>query len=201
MYSPIGCAHPRITVILAVVVTGLEHQARDLGGLSGYHGQMADSSFDIVSKVDPMELENAVNQAHKELTQRYDFKGVDAKLEKNASGIVMEANTEERVKAVLDVLQSKLVKRGISLKSLEMGEPVLSGKIYRLNAAIKDGISGENAKKVTALIRQDGPKTVKATIQGDEIRVSSKSRDDLQQTIALLKAADLDIDLQFVNYR
>jgi uncharacterized protein YajQ (UPF0234 family) len=201
MYSPIGCAHPRITVFLAVVVTGLEHQARDLGGLSGYHGQMADSSFDIVSKVDPMELENAVNQAHKELTQRYDFKGVDAKLEKNASGIVMEANTEERVKAVLDVLQSKLVKRGISLKSLEMGEPVLSGKIYRLNAAIKDGISGENAKKVTALIRQDGPKTVKATIQGDEIRVSSKSRDDLQQTITLLKAADLDIDLQFVNYR
>ena len=201
MYSPIGCAHPRITVILAVVVTGLEHQARDLGGLSGYHGQMADSSFDIVSKVDPMELENAVNQAHKELTQRYDFKGVDAKLEKNASGIDMEANTEERVKAVLDVLQSKLVKRGISLKSLEMGDPVLSGKIYRLNAAIKDGISGENAKKVTALIRQDGPKTVKATIQGDEIRVSSKSRDDLQQTIALLKAADLDIDLQFINYR
>ena len=201
MYSPIGCAHPRITVFLAVVVTGLEHQARDLGGLSGYHGEMADSSFDIVSKVDPMELENAVNQAHKELTQRYDFKGVDAKLEKNASGIVMEANTEERVKAVLDVLQSKLVKRGISLKSLEMGDPVLSGKIYRLNAAIKDGISGENAKKVTALIRQDCPKTVKASIQGDEIRVSSKSRDDLQQTIALLKSADLDIDLQFVNYR
>ena len=169
--------------------------------VSGYHGEMADSSFDIVSKVDPMELENAVNQAHKELTQRYDFKGVDAKLEKNATGIVMEANTEERVKAVLDVLQSKLVKRGISLKSLEMGEPMLSGKIYRLGATIKDGISGENAKKVTALIRQDGPKTVKASIQGDEIRVSSKSRDDLQQTIALLKSADLDIDLQFVNYR
>ena len=80
-------------------------ETRDPDGLSGYHGEMADSSFDIVSKVDPMELENAVNQAHKELTQRYDFKGVDAKIEKNASGIVMEANTEERVKAVLDVLQ------------------------------------------------------------------------------------------------
>ena len=169
--------------------------------VSGYHGEMADSSFDIVSKVDPMELENAVNQAHKELSQRYDFKGVDAKLEKNASGIVMEANSEERVKAVLDVLQSKLVKRGISLKSLEIGEPTLSGKIYRLGATVKEGISGENAKKVTALIRQDGPKSVKASIQGDEIRVSSKSRDDLQQTISLLKSADLDIDLQFVNYR
>ena len=113
----------------------------------------------------------------------------------------MEANSEERVKAVLDVLQSKLVKRGISLKSLEIGEPVLSGKIYRLGATLKDGISGDNAKKVTALIRQDAPKSIKASIQGDEIRVSSKSRDDLQATIALLKSADLDIDLQFVNYR
>jgi len=175
--------------------------ARDPGKPYRYHGRMADSSFDIVSKVDPMELENAVNQAHKELSQRYDFKGVEAKLEKNASGIVMEANSEERVKAVLDVLQSKLVKRGISLKSLEIGEPVLSGKIYRLGATLKDGISGENAKKVTALIRQDAPKSIKASIQGDEIRVSSKSRDDLQATIALLKSADLDIDLQFVNYR
>ena len=201
VYSLIGCAQPRITVFSTPHVQRVDRRTRDLVRVSGYHGEMADSSFDIVSKVDPMELENAVNQAHKELTQRYDFKGVDAKLEKNSTGIVMEANSEERVKAVLDVLQSKLVKRGISLKSLEMGEPVLSGKIYRLAATIKDGISGENAKKVTALIRQDGPKTTKATIQGDEIRVSSKSRDDLQATIALLKSADLDIDLQFVNYR
>ena len=162
---------------------------------------MADSSFDIVSKVDPMELDNALNQAHKELTQRYDFKGVEAKLEKNASGIVMEANTEERVKAVLDVLQSKLVKRGISLKSLDIGEPVLSGKIYRLAATVKDGISAENAKKITALIRQEAPKTVKATIQGQEIRVTSKSRDDLQATIALVRSADVEIDVQCVNYR
>jgi len=162
---------------------------------------MADSSFDIVSKVDPMELDNALNQAHKELTQRYDFKGVEAKLEKNASGIVMEANTEERVKAVLDVLQSKLVKRGISLKSLDIGEPVLSGKIYRLAATVKDGISAENAKKITALIRQEAPKTVKATVQGQEIRVTSKSRDDLQATIALVRSADVEIDVQCVNYR
>jgi cyclic-di-GMP-binding protein len=162
---------------------------------------MADSSFDIVSKVDPMELENAVNQAHKELSQRYDFKGVDASIEKTGDGIVLEANTEERVKAVLDVLQSKLVKRGISLKSLDMSNPVLSGKIYRMSGSMKNGISSENAKKITALIRAEGPKTVKAQIQGDEVRVSSKSRDDLQAVISLIKGADLDIDTQFINYR
>jgi cyclic-di-GMP-binding protein len=162
---------------------------------------MADSSFDIVSKVDPMELENAVNQAHKELTQRYDFKGVDASIEKSGDGIVLEANTEERVKAVLDVLQSKLVKRGISLKSLDMKDAVLSGKIYRMTGSLKNGISTENAKKITALIRAEGPKTIKAQIQGEEVRVSSKSRDDLQAVIGLLKSADLDIDIQFINYR
>ena len=148
-----------------------------------------------------MELENAVNQAHKELSQRYDFKGVDASLKQTGETIVMEANTEERVKAVLDVLQSKLVKRGISLKSLDLGEPVLSGKIYRMSGALKDGISSENSKKISALIRNEGPKSAKAQIQGDEVRVSSKSRDDLQAIIALVKGADLDIDVQFVNYR
>lgn len=162
---------------------------------------MADSSFDIVSKVDSMELANAVNQAQKEIEQRYDFKNVDADLQNTASGIVMQANSEERVKAVMDVLQSKLVKRGISLKSLETSDPVLSGKVYKITGALKNGISGENAKKITALIRNEGPKSVKANIQGDEIRVTSKSRDDLQAVIALVKAADLDIDVQFVNYR
>jgi len=162
---------------------------------------MADSSFDIVSKVDSMELENAVNQAQKELTQRYDFKGVDAEIQHTQAGIAMQANSEERVKAVLDVLQSKLVKRGISLKSLETSDPVLSGKVYKISGTLKNGISGENAKKITALIRNDGPKTVKTQIQGDEVRVTSKSRDDLQDVIALVKGADLDIDVQFVNYR
>jgi len=148
-----------------------------------------------------MELENAVNQAHKELSQRYDFKGVDASLKQTGENIVMEANTEERVKAVLDVLQSKLVKRGISLKSLDLGDPVLSGKIYRMSGALKEGISSENAKKISALIRNEGPKSAKAQIQGDEVRVSSKSRDDLQSIIALIRGADLEIDVQFVNYR
>jgi uncharacterized protein YajQ (UPF0234 family) len=162
---------------------------------------MADSSFDIVSKVDSMELDNAINQAQKELAQRYDFKGVDAEIEQTANGIALQANSEERVKAVLDVLQSKLVKRGISLKSLETTDPVLSGKVYKMTGTLKNGISSENAKKITALIRNEGPKSAKANIQGDEVRVTSKSRDDLQEVISLIKGADLDIDVQFVNYR
>ena len=110
---------------------------------------MADSSFDIVSKVDPMELDNAMNQAEKELTQRYDFKGVDASLTKSGEAIVMQANSEERVKAVLDVLQSKLVKRGISLKSLETSEPVLSGKVYKINVITVANVDGTNACDIT----------------------------------------------------
>jgi uncharacterized protein YajQ (UPF0234 family) len=102
---------------------------------------------------------------------------------------------------VLDVFQSKLIKRGISLKSLESGEPQASGKEFRITSTIKDGISSENAKKISKLIRDEGPKSVKAQIQGDELRVQSKSRDDLQEVQRMLKAADLDVDLQFVNYR
>ena len=162
---------------------------------------MADSSFDIVSKVDHQEADNALNQARKEIEQRYDFKGTGASISWSGEQIVIVANSEERVNAVLDVFQSKLIKRGISLKSLESGEPVASGKEYRLTSSLKDGISSENAKKVTKVIREEAPKTVKAQIQGDEVRVTSKSRDDLQSTIQLLKSSDFDIDLQFVNFR
>ncbi len=160
-----------------------------------------DSSFDVVSKVDPQEVDNALNQAHKEIAQRYDFRDVDASIKMSGETIVMEANSEERVKAVLDVLIAKLAKRGVSLKSLEYGDPQPSGKLYRLGATIKEGISQEIAKKLTKLVRDEGPKGVKAVIQGDELRVSSKSRDDLQTTMALLKGADVDADLQFTNYR
>ncbi|GMA40602.1 YajQ family cyclic di-GMP-binding protein [Mobilicoccus caccae] len=164
---------------------------------------MADSSFDIVSKVDHQEVANAVNQAAKEISQRYDFKGVDAEVELSGESIVMKANSEERCLAVLDVLQTKLVKRGVSLKSLDTGEgtPKASGKIYRLDAALKDGISQENAKKVSKMIRDEFGKTVKPVIQGDELRVSSKNKDDLQAVQQMLKGADLDVALQFVNYR
>ncbi len=162
---------------------------------------MADSSFDIVSRVDKQEADNALNQAAKEIAQRYDFKGTGAEIDWSGESVVIKANSEERVRAILDVFQSKLVKRGISLKSLEAGEPVASGKEYKLTCKLKNGISSEHAKEVAKIIREEGPKSVKAQIQGDELRVSSKSRDDLQDTIALLKGKDLPVDLQFENYR
>ena len=162
----------------------------------------ADSSFDVVSKVDRQEVDNALNQAAKEVSQRYDFKGVGASIAWSGEKlVVMTANSPERVKAVLDVFETKLVKRGISLKALEIGEPKQSGKEYRLEASIKEGLSSDNAKKIAKLIRDEGPKGVKTQITGDELRVSSKSRDDLQAVIALLKGADLDVALQFTNYR
>lgn len=160
-----------------------------------------DSSFDVVSKVDKMEAENAVNQARKEVEQRYDFKGVGADVAWSGEKLLLKASSEERVKAVLDVVQSKFIKRGIDLKMLDQGDPYPSGKEFRIEISLKDGISSENAKKVTKLIRDEGPKSVKAQIQGDEVRVTSKSRDDLQETIRLLKGGDFDIDLQFVNFR
>lgn len=162
---------------------------------------MADSSFDIVSKVERQEVDNALNQAGKEISQRYDFKGVGASITWSGEKILMEANSEDRVNAVLDVFQSKLVKRGISLKALEAGEPQLSGKEYKIFAEIQEGISQDNAKKVAKIIRDEGPKGVKAQVQGEELRVSSKNRDDLQAVIALLKGKDFDFALQFVNYR
>jgi uncharacterized protein YajQ (UPF0234 family) len=162
---------------------------------------MADSSFDIVSKVDPMELDNAVNQTEKELASRFDFKGVGASIEKKALAINLAAASEERVKAVLDVLESKLIKRGISLKSLDAGKPFASGKEYRIESTVKSGIASEHAKEIAKIIREEAPKTVKSQIQGDELRVSSKNRDDLQATIALLKGKDLPIDVQFINFR
>lgn len=166
-----------------------------------YTACMADSSFDIVSKVDHQEAENALNQARKEVEQRYDFKGTGASIAWSGEQILITASSEERAKAVLDVFQSKLIKRGISLKSLDSGEPFASGKEFRIVSSLKDGISSENAKKIGKIIRDEGPKGVKSQIQGDELRVQSKSRDDLQAVIALLKGSDLDIDLQFVNYR
>lgn len=162
---------------------------------------MADSSFDVVSKVDHQEADNALNQAVKEVEQRYDFKGTDASIAWSGEKVMIKASSEDRAKAVLDVFETKLIKRGISLKSLDAGEPYASGKEYRIEATLKNGIDQENAKKISKLIRDQGPKSVKAQIQGDELRVSSKSRDDLQDTMALLRGADLEVDLQFTNFR
>jgi len=164
---------------------------------------MADASFDVVSKVDKQEVSNALTQSQKEISQRYDFKNVGASIGWSGDNILIKANSEERVLAVLDVFQTKLVKRNVSLKALDLEEkkPQLSGKEYRLEFSLKDGITQEQAKKITKMIRDEYGKTVKPLIQGDELRVSSKSKDDLQAVMAMLRSADLDVAVQFTNYR
>lgn len=161
----------------------------------------SESSFDVVSKVDRQEVDNALNQAAKEVRQRFDFKGTDAQIEWSGEFVDMQADSEEKVKAVLDVFQSKLVRRGVSLKALDAGEPRVSGKLWKITASIKEGISTENAKKISKLIRDEGPKGVKAQIQGDELRVSSKSRDALQTVQKLINDQDYDFAVQYTNYR
>ncbi|MCK0090062.1 YajQ family cyclic di-GMP-binding protein [Rhodococcus sp. HNM0563] len=163
---------------------------------------MADSSFDVVSKVDRQEVDNALNQAAKEIANRFDFRNTGASIAwAGEESITITADTEDRVLAALDVFKEKLIRRDLSLKAFDAGEPAQSGKTYKLTGSLVEGISQENAKKISKLIRDEGPKGVKAQIQGDELRVSSKKRDDLQSVISLLKNADLDIALQFVNYR
>ena len=164
---------------------------------------MADSSFDIVSKYDKQEVANAVNTAAKEVANRYDFKNVGARIELAGEVIKIEANTEERCTAVLDVVETWLIKRGVSLKHLDIPEagPRLSGKEYKLDVPLKEGITSENAKKITKIIRDEGPKSVKTQIQGDEVRVTSKSRDDLQSVQRLLNDADLEVALNYTNRR
>jgi len=163
---------------------------------------VANASFDIVSKVDRQEIDNALNQAVKELSQRFDFKNTGASIKwQGEMGIEIQANAEERAKAALDVFRDKLVKRKVSLKHLETGEPQLSGKEYKIVCTLTQGISQDHAKKISKIIRDEGPKGVKPQIQGDELRVTSKSRDDLQAVQTLLNGKDLDVALQYVNYR
>jgi len=161
----------------------------------------SESSFDIVSKVDRQEVDNAVNQTAREISQRFDFKNTGASIAWSGEKVELRADAEGRLLAVLDVFKDKLVKRGVSLKALEAGEPQLSGKVYKISAEVNEGISQDNAKKVSKLIRDEGPKGVKAQIQGDELRVSSKSKDDLQAVMSLLKGQDFDFAVQFTNYR
>ena len=162
----------------------------------------SESSFDIVSKINHQEVDNALNQATKEISTRFDFRGVGASLAWSGDhGVEIRANSEERAKAVLDVFKDKLVKRQVSLKILDAGEPKLSGKEYRLSVALKEGITQDDAKKLSKIIRDEGPKGVRAQVQGEELRVSSKKKDDLQDVISLLKGREFDFALQFVNYR
>jgi uncharacterized protein YajQ (UPF0234 family) len=159
-------------------------------------------SFDIVSKVDHQEVDNALRQTAKELGQRFDFRGTGAEIKwAGDDAVTLQAETEDRVRAALDVFKEKLVKRGVSLKALNAGEPKASGKVHRLECKIIQGIDSEKAKAISKRIRDEGPKGVTAQIQGDQLRVTGKKRDDLQEVIALLKQADFGLALQFTNYR
>src|SRR3954454_16265492 len=159
-------------------------------------------SFDIGSKVDRQEVDNALNQAEKELGTRFDFRGTGAEIKwSGEDGVAVQAETEDRVRAALEVFKEKLVKRNISLKSLDAGEPKQSGKTYKIECTVTEGIETDKAKAISKKIRDEGPKGVQAQIQGDQLRVTGKKRDDLQAVIALLKQQDFGVPLQFPNYR
>jgi cyclic-di-GMP-binding protein len=163
---------------------------------------VADPSFDVVSKVDRQEVTNAINQAAKELATRFDFRGTGAEVAwSGEESISIEAETEERCLAAIEVFREKLIKRGISLKAFEADDPKPSGKIYKAAGTIVQGIATEKAKQIAKAIRDDGPKGVQAQIQGDQLRVSGKKKDHLQDVITLLKDKDFGIALQFTNYR
>ncbi|WP_410510891.1 YajQ family cyclic di-GMP-binding protein [Paenibacillus sp. BR2-3] len=161
----------------------------------------SESSFDIVSKMDMQELTNAVHQTEKEIENRFDFKGSKSSLKLEKDALIIASEDEYKLNAVIDILQTKMVKRGITLKNLDFGkiEPASLGTV-RQRLGLKQGIDQENAKKINILIR-DSKLKVKSQIQGDQIRVTGKSRDDLQQIIQLLRKADLPLDLQFNNLK
>lgn len=161
----------------------------------------SESSFDIVSKMDMQELTNAVHQTEKEIDNRFDFKNSKSSLKLEKDALIIASEDEYKLNAVIDILQSKMVKRGITLKNLDFGkiEPAALGTV-RQRLGLKQGIDQENAKKINILIR-DSKLKVKSQIQGDTIRVTGKSRDDLQQIIQILRKADLPLDLQFNNLK
>lgn len=165
---------------------------------------MADTfSFDIVSEVDMQEVDNAYTQANKEIAQRYDFKGSNStiELDRKEKSLLVESDSDYRLKQVVEVLESKLIKRGIALKALTYGniEPASKGGA-RQKITLQAGIDKENAKKITKMIKDMGLK-VQATIQDDQVRVAGKAKDDLQQVMQSLKSADLPFAMQFINYR
>jgi len=162
---------------------------------------VAENSFDVVAEVDKQEVDNALNQASKEIATRYDFKNTDASVAWSGDKIAISANSEDRVMAALDVLKDKLVKRKVSLKSLDHGEPKPGSRgHYNLEISLVEGIPSDKAKAMVKLIKTSKLK-VQAAIQGDQLRISGKSRDDLQEVQALLRNNDQDLPLRFTNYK
>lgn len=161
----------------------------------------SDSSFDIVSDFDRQELVNAVDQTHREMQQRYDLKSAGGTLELEKDAIVVTAPSDMTLRAIIDVLESKMVRRDLDLKILSLGTvEAATGGSVRQRITLKKGINQEMAKDITKVIRDAVPK-VKAQIQGDSVRVTGKSRDDLQRAIAAVKDSNFDVPLQFTNYR
>ncbi|MDH4161873.1 MAG: YajQ family cyclic di-GMP-binding protein [Nitrospirota bacterium] len=161
----------------------------------------AENSFDIVSKIEMTEVTNAVTQATKEISQRFDFKGSKSEITQEKDALVVLSDDEYKLKSVIDILQAKLVKRGVPVKNLTYGkiEPALGGTV-RQRVTLQQGIPSDKAKEIVKAIK-DAKMKVQAAIQADQVRVSGKNRDDLQAVIALLKGKDFGIELQFTNYR
>ncbi len=157
-------------------------------------------SFDIVSKAQMNEVENALQQSQKEIAQRYDFKDTSTELERTKEGITIRSSAEERAKAALGVLQEKMVKRKVSLKFLDVADPETTGKDARIVIKIKEGIEADPARKIVGAIK-DAKLKVQSSIQDAQVRVSGKNKDDLQKVIALVRGLDLGIELSFVNFR
>ena len=159
-------------------------------------------SFDVVSEVDRQELKNAVDQAQREIGQRYDFKNTNSSIEQNELVLTLRTASEDRLRALKTVLEERLVKRRVSLRGLDWGKiEAATGDTVRQVVTVKVGISSDKAREINKLVKERGPKGVSTQTQGDSIRVSAKKRDDLQTAIALLKSADLGLPLQFVNFR
>ena len=162
------------------------------------------SSFDVTTGVDLQEVDNAVNQAHKEVAQRYDFKGSKATVEFKRAEAMLElvADSDFQMRALFDIVQSKLIKRGVSVKNLDVGEvKPAGGDTVRREIKLKTALDGETAKKVAAAIKDAKLKKVQAAIQGDQVRVTSPSKDELQTAMALLRSKDFGVELKFGNYR
>ena len=159
-------------------------------------------SFDVVSEVDAQEVRNAVDQAQREVSTRFDFKNTNSTIEQNDMVITLQTVSEDRLAALRLVLEERLVKRGVSLKGVDYGDVAeASQNTVRQVVTIKVGISSEKSKEINKLIKSGGPKGISSQTQGESVRVTGKKRDDLQKVIALLKDKDLGIALQFTNYR
>ncbi len=157
-------------------------------------------SMDVVSEIDQHEVTNAVDQANREVTTRFDFKGSDSRYDQDKLKIVLRSGTEFQLQQMLDILQGKLTKRGVDIRCLETKEPVISGKTATQEILVKEGIETEIARKIVKAVK-DSKLKVQAAIQGDQVRVSGKKRDDLQQVIAMLREVKLEVPLQFTNFR